>query len=161
RSGVIDRLRGHPMARAVRVDKLTLAALEATLELYATPGRAAGEIPALARLLEGVESLAGRAEQLCAALRGACPGESFDVAEEVSEAGGGALPGWSLPTRVVRWRPRQVAVAAMADRLRRGAVPVVARVRDDALLFDVRTLGADELSPLASAVRAAAPGAVA
>jgi L-seryl-tRNA(Ser) seleniumtransferase len=153
RHDVIDRLRRHPLARALRVDKLTLAALQATLELYRDPERAAREIPTLAMLLAGAASLKKRAAALNKRLRSTCSGETFEAAEDRSYAGGGALPAWELPTFVVQWRPRSCSADEASAELRRAQPPVVARVRDDAVLFDVRTLTDADLEHVVSAVR--------
>ncbi|MFH1417885.1 MAG: L-seryl-tRNA(Sec) selenium transferase [Planctomycetota bacterium] len=151
----IDRLRQDPMARALRIDKLTIAALEATVESYLSPESAKREIPILASLSESPKSLRARAEKLASLLSAAMPDESFEVDEDESFAGGGSLPAWPFPTAVVRWRP---ACGAKPDeltrRLRLGEPAVLPRIREGAILFDLRTLAERQYAELVSAVSA-------
>ena len=146
RREAIDACRAHPLARAVRIDKLSLAALEATLALYRDPDRAQREIPVLAMLDAAPEALAARAERLAAATGGR-------VVEGTAKVGGGALPLLELPGPVVELP----GAAALAAALRAADPPVVARVRDNALLLDPRTLTDEEADLVAAAVRAASP----
>jgi L-seryl-tRNA(Ser) seleniumtransferase len=154
RADLVRRLARHPLYRALRVDKLILAALAATLELYAA-GRP-GDVPAVAMLARGPEELAARAEALARALRTAL-GERAAVAvrPESSAAGGGALAAVDLPTRVVAVAPRGPSAQALHASLRRGEPPVVARVRGDELLLDPRTLTDADLDALPALVAAA------
>jgi L-seryl-tRNA(Ser) seleniumtransferase len=147
RAGAIQRLRKHPLYRALRVDKVTLAALEATLAVHL----AGGQTPTQAMLDAPMEELARRA----AVLRDGLIAEGFeaDVAPGTSAAGGGSLPGEGLDSRVVVVRhpgPHNLHTA-----LRTGEPAVVARVSDDTLVFDVRTLTEDDLKVLPGLVAAA------
>ncbi len=155
RKEIVERLRAEPMARALRVDKMTLAALGATLELYLDSQAASREIPVLQHLGAGAEALQARAERLRAALAEACPEERFDTEQEESFAGGGSLPARPMPTWVVRWRPSRISSTEAARRLRLCAPPVVARVAHDAVLFDARTLNDEDVSELWAAVQSA------
>jgi L-seryl-tRNA(Ser) seleniumtransferase len=160
KSGIIDRLRKSPMARALRVDKLTLAALEATLELYLDPARARKEIPTLTRLIESIESVEARAQRLHDALHNALSKrlgrDAFTVQRDDSFAGGGSLPAWPLPTAVVCWAPPGDQPAdAWSRRLRLGSPPVLARVQGDRVLFDVRTVCDAECAEIVTAVAGA------
>jgi L-seryl-tRNA(Ser) seleniumtransferase len=160
RADLVARCRRHPLARAVRPDKLTLAALEATLRLYLDPERARTEVPVLAMLARTPQELAEAAAELAARLARACGATAaVEVAADASRAGGGSLPLAELPTHVVRLRPTPAAAvadaAALAARLRAGTPPVVARIQDDALLLDPRTLRPGEADELAAAVAAA------
>jgi len=158
KSEIIQRLRKDPMARALRVGKLTIAALEATLELYQEPERARREIPLLAALGESAESLTARAECLARKLRSAATGE-FSVERDESFAGGGSLPAWPLPTAVVCWTP--AAGASISDtsrRLRLGRPAVLPRVRDDRVLFDLRTIAEAQYDELAAVLAALCRG---
>lgn len=153
---IIDKLRRDPMARALRIDKLTIAALEATLELYLSPESVKQHIPLLAMLSEPLDSLQGRATVLAERLRRALPKDTFAVAQEESFAGGGSLPAWPFPTAVVSWRPAPPAsLDELVRRLRVGEPSVLARIRDEAILFDVRTLAEQEYDDLVTAVTAA------
>ncbi|RIK63001.1 MAG: L-seryl-tRNA(Sec) selenium transferase [Planctomycetota bacterium] len=141
RRETIDRLRRDPMARALRVDKLIIAALEATLELYQDPAKAKSEIPILAALSEPIDSLTHRAEELAAMLREALPAETLTVAQDESFAGGGSLPAWPLPTAVVRWTPiGGTSVDDIARKLRIGDPAVLVRINQGAICLDVRTI---------------------
>jgi L-seryl-tRNA(Ser) seleniumtransferase len=155
KKSIIERLRKDPMTRALRIGKLTAAALEATLELYQTPAEARQRIPILASLLEGIDALTARATRLGEALRQQLPSESFEVRRDESFAGGGSLPAWPMPTAVVEWRPG-TSLDALAHRLRMGRPAVLPRISEGAMLFDVRTIAECEITELAGAVSAAA-----
>jgi L-seryl-tRNA(Ser) seleniumtransferase len=139
---LVARLRRHPLQRALRPDKLTLAALEGTLLLYADPERAAREIPALRMLREPLESVRARAERLAGLVGG-------EVVETVARPGGGALPLLDLPSAGVELEPE------LAAALRATEPPVVALVRGDRTLLDCRTIADDEVELVAAAVAAA------
>ena len=142
RHDVIAKLKKHPMARAVRLDKMTLAALEATLYACLDEQRALSEIPTLRMLTTPQSEVRTRAEALAARIRETA-GESADVAtaDEIARAGGGSLPLAEIPTVVVAVTPRAVSVTELEERLRLDGEPaIVARVKDDRLLLDPRTL---------------------
>jgi L-seryl-tRNA(Ser) seleniumtransferase len=142
RADLVERLRRHPLQRALRVDKLTLAALEGTLALYLDPDRARREIPVLRMLNEETERVRARARRL-AALIGA---EMEDTAARV---GGGAVPLAELPSFAC------AAEEELAAALRGGDPPVIAVVRDGRTLLDCRALTDAEVDEVAAAVRAA------
>ncbi|HVP13489.1 MAG TPA: L-seryl-tRNA(Sec) selenium transferase [Phycisphaerae bacterium] len=153
---IIAKLRRDPMARALRIDKLTVAALEATLELYFSPESLKRDVSLLAMLSESLDSLKARAETLAGRFGKAMPGESFTVIRDESFAGGGSLPAWPFPTAAVRWRPAaKPSLDEITRRLRLGQPSVLARIREDAILFDLRTIAEREFDDLASAVAAA------
>ena len=142
---LVERLRRHPLQRAVRADKLTLAALEGTLALYAEPERAGAEVPVLRMLAEDVEAVRARAARLAAAVGG-------EVEETVARVGGGALPLAEVPSYAC------AVEEALAGPLRAGEPPVVGIVRDGRLLLDCRTLGDAESDEAAAAVARARRG---
>src|ERR671930_1888597 len=142
RAKLVERLRRHPLQRAVRADKLTLAALEGTLALYAEPERAAREVPVLRMLGEEVGLVRARAARLAAAVGG-------EVEETVARVGGGALPLAEVPSYAC------AVEEALAGLLREGEPPVVGIVRDGRLLLDCRTLGDAEVEEVAAAVASA------
>jgi L-seryl-tRNA(Ser) seleniumtransferase len=142
RADLVSRLRRHPLQRALRPDKLTLAALEGTLLLYADPERAEREIPALRMLREPLEDVRARAGRLAALTNGV-------VVDTVARPGGGALPLHDLPSAGVELEPE------LASRLRTVEPPVVALVRGDRTLLDCRTIADDEIDLVAAAVAAA------
>jgi len=142
RHDIVARLKQHPMARAVRLDKMTLAALEATLFTYLDTQRAFAEIPTLRMLTTPLAEVRARAGALAARVREAV-GDAAEVlvADEVARAGGGALPLAEIPTAVVCVLPRGRGVGSLEAVLRLGGEPaIVARVKEDRLLIDPRTL---------------------
>jgi L-seryl-tRNA(Ser) seleniumtransferase len=143
RAEAIAAARAHPLARALRIDKLSLAALEATLRLYRDPERARREIPALAMLGAAPEALAERAARLAAATGG-------EVVAGVARVGGGALPLLELPGPVVALGA--ASPDALAAALRAGEPAVVGRIEGGRLLLDPRTLADDELPLVVAAV---------
>ncbi len=155
RREAVEACTRHPLMRALRPDKLTLAALEATLALYRDPEKALVRIPVLAALRIPPGELRARAESLAGALRRALGDRAaVGVAPDVSKVGGGALPLAELPTHVVEVRPGE-GVEGAAAALRRHDPPVVVRVRDDALVVDPRTLRPGEDPLVVSAFREA------
>ncbi|HSA24066.1 MAG TPA: L-seryl-tRNA(Sec) selenium transferase, partial [Myxococcota bacterium] len=151
RAALIARLAKDPMARALRVGKLTLAALEATLDAYRGGEQGARAIPLVAMLLAEPEALARRAQALRAALAPVC-GAAEVVASE-AQVGGGALPLLRLPSFAVAVRPGAGSAAELATRLRAGEPAVLGRVHEERVLLDVRTLvGEGEVAELAAAV---------
>jgi L-seryl-tRNA(Ser) seleniumtransferase len=145
RAEAVDAARRHPLARALRLDKLGLAALEATLRLYRDPDLARREIPVLAMLDADEATLRDRAQRLAAAIG------SADVVPAVARVGGGALPLLELPGPVVAVSVPGVSPDDLATRLRDADQPVVGRIEEDRLLLDPRTLTDDEIPLVARA----------
>jgi L-seryl-tRNA(Ser) seleniumtransferase len=142
RAALVELLRRHPLQRALRPDKLTLAALEGTLALALDPSAAAEQIPVLRMFHEPLEDVRSRAGRLAALTGG-------DVEETVARVGGGALPLAELPSAAC------AVEEALAEPLRLGDTPVVAVVRDGRCLLDCRTLTDAEVELVAVAVAAA------
>ena len=138
----VERLRRHPLQRALRADKLSLAALEATLALYLEPERARREIPVLRMLEEPIAAVRDRAARLAELVGG-------EVEETVARVGGGALPLLELPSFACAIEEE------LGPRLRAGQPPVVGIVRDGRLLLDCRTVSDAEVEELAAAVASA------
>jgi L-seryl-tRNA(Ser) seleniumtransferase len=141
RRELVEHLRRHPLQRALRADKLTLAALEGTLVLALDPSTR-DEVPILRMLHEPVEAVRARAERLAALVGG-------EVEETVARVGGGALPLAELPSAAC------AVEEPLAERLRLGDPPVVALVRDGRTLLDCRTLSDREVDEVAAAVHVA------
>jgi L-seryl-tRNA(Ser) seleniumtransferase len=146
RADLIHKLNRNPLKRALRLDKLRLAALEATLKLYLDPDRLPDRLPTLRLFLRSAEQLAPLAERLRDGLAGVVA-DRFDVAAIAcdSQIGSGALPLASLPSRGVALKPRARrgqgrALRALAAALRRLPVPVIGRIEDGGLVLDVRCL---------------------
>jgi L-seryl-tRNA(Ser) seleniumtransferase len=152
-AGALDAMRRNPLARSYRVDKLTLAALEATLALYRDPPRAMREIPALALLAAPFAVLRERAETVRLALgRDGIAGETVETVETIGSVGAGAFPDAALPGAAVALSGDADAWAA---RLRAGTPAVVGRVHDGRLYLDLRAVLEHEVPDLARAVVAA------
>jgi L-seryl-tRNA(Ser) seleniumtransferase len=141
RADLVERLRRHPLHRALRIDKLSLAALEGTLLLYLEPERALADVPVLRMFHEDAALVRARAERLAAAVDG-------EVEETVARVGGGALPLVELASFAC------TVDEDLAGPLRDGEPPVVGIVRDGRLLLDCRTLADTEVDEVAAAVRA-------
>jgi L-seryl-tRNA(Ser) seleniumtransferase len=144
----IDACRAHPLARAVRIDKLSLAALEATLALYRDPAAARAALPVLAMLDADPALLAARAAALAEATGG-------ELVETTARVGGGALPLLELAGPAVALDPGPAGAEALAAALRAGDPALVGRVHGGRLLLDPRTLSDDEARQAAEVVRAA------
>jgi L-seryl-tRNA(Ser) seleniumtransferase len=144
---VVKRLRENPLVRALRVDKLTIAALEATLALYREPRRAIREIPILAMLATPLRDLRARADALLARL-----GASATVVESDASVGGGAFPGARVPSIALAVTRDASALEA---RLRLGDPAVIGRLAEGRLLIDLRTVQPSEDEQLLAALGAA------
>ena len=146
-ANVIAKLRKNPFARAMRVDKLTLSALEATLRLYLEPERAIREIPVLSMLTAPVKDIEARAEAVAAKLRAV--GIDVNVASSSASVGGGAFPTAAIPSRaIVLSRNAQEA----EKRLRLGEPTVIGRISERSLLLDLRSVLPREDDLLAEAI---------
>ena len=154
-AAAVERMAGHPLARAVRIDKLSLAALEATLQLHRDPVRAAAEVPVLQMLLAGEHELLARAVQLHDGIAKDLPaGSTVRVTRAAGRAGGGSLPALELEGPVVAVSARAGA-AALAERLRQGDPAIVGRVHEGVVLLDPRTVSDVEVDFLVRGVREA------
>jgi L-seryl-tRNA(Ser) seleniumtransferase len=140
RAELVERLRRHPLHRALRADKLALAALEGTLLLYLEPQQALREVPVLRMLHEDATAVRARAERLATAVGG-------EVEETVARVGGGALPLAELPSYAC------AVEESLAAPLRAHEPPLVGIVRDGRMLLDCRTLSDEEVEEAAAAVR--------
>ena len=152
RRALIQQVRSHPLYRALRVCKLTLAALEATLRLFKNPARLPHTHPLYAMLAKTPDGLRRQAELLAESLR-AFVSDPVAVVEHAAYLGGGSLPGQVLPSFAVRIGVRDGQAANVARRLREADMPVVARVHQDALYLDMRTVSADACERITLAFR--------
>jgi L-seryl-tRNA(Ser) seleniumtransferase len=151
----IASCRTHPLARALRIDKLSLAALEATLRLYRDPATTAREVPVLRMLVAGAAELRERAEAMRDRI--AAAGVEARVIDATAKVGGGALPLLELEGPVCAVDPGPLGVDGLARRLRAADPPVIGRASEGWLLLDPRTLD-DEGAGLAAAAVAGAAG---
>ena len=142
--------------RAFRLDKMTLAALEATLRLYRDPTRVLREIPTLRMLTMPLAELRQRATAFATLLR-SIPNLSAEVRDNVSFVGGGSLPDVAVPTAVIAVKSTG-SETELATRLRTGVPAVVCRVQDGKLLLDLRTVFERQEDELLAAIRAAVQG---
>jgi L-seryl-tRNA(Ser) seleniumtransferase len=149
----IAACRVNPLTRALRVDKLTLAALEATLALYRDPERAVNEIPVLAMVTASRDSIQKRASDVVDILRGA--GIACDVVESEAAVGGGAFPTARLDSAAIALSGRAID---LEQKLRLSADAVIGRIVDDRLLLDLRSMTADQDEAFAAAVITALAG---
>jgi L-seryl-tRNA(Ser) seleniumtransferase len=153
---IVERIRRNPLFRALRVDKLTIAALEVTLRAYHRG--ALDEIPALRMIRMTAEEIGRRAADFALRVRATLPADAkIEIREGFSVIGGGSTPDQQLATHLISISSARHSAAALEERLRRPAhgVPVVARIEDDLLVFDLRTVFPDEEASLAAAIGAA------
>ncbi len=154
RRAQIEKIRQHPMARALRIDKLSLAALEATLRLYLERDTALREIPVLRMLAAPAEELRERCQQFVHRLQEQVRTEiESQTIQASSTVGGGALPLTELPGHAVALRPRTFSVDQLAQRLRLNLPPIIGQVQDDRLLIHLRTVDPDEEQSLILALK--------
>ena len=153
---IIEKIKRNPLNRALRVDKMTLAALEATLRLYLDEQLARKRIPTVAMITAAPDELKRRASRLASRLRKAC-GDKAEIrlARGESRVGGGSFPENALPTTLVRAVPTGCTPECLKQRLLETVPPLIGRLEDHAFLLDPRTL-ADEELPMAANVIAAA-----
>src|SRR5262249_39093119 len=151
----IQKIEKDPLMRAFRLDKMTLAALEATLRLYLNEERALREVPGLRMLGAPLEELGRRAEALAGRLREVEGVARAEAGEDVAYVGGGSLPDQPMKTWVVAVEPRALGDAELAYRLRTGSPAVMGRLREGQLVLDVRTVFAEQEEALVEAVRCA------
>jgi L-seryl-tRNA(Ser) seleniumtransferase len=163
---IVDRVRRNPLFRALRVDKLTIAALEVTLKSYLRG--AFDEIPALRMIRLSAGEIASRVEQLCAKLRPLLPDDiRIQIQEGISVIGGGSTPDQTLPTSLIAIASPRLSARQLEEHLRRpelqaagpgksiSPIPVIARIEDDQLLFDLRTVQFEEEPELIARLAAA------
>ena len=155
----IEACRTDPLARALRTDKITLAALEATLALYRDPDTAREEIPTLRMLTETPEDIRRRTEALKRSVeREGVKSASLEILEGVSEVGGGSFPGTALPTWLLRIESDALSPDALVERLRRGSPPIIARIEADHVVLDPRTVLPWQIETLTHGIAAALHG---
>ena len=147
KKSLVDKLKRNPLKRALRIDKATLALLEATLRLYLQPEKLVERIPALSQLARGVDDIEAQALRVLAPLQDALSGSAeVSVAQSISEVGSGALPSGRLESRALRISPLKRGRGAaselqkIAAALRALALPVIGRIEQDALWLDLRCL---------------------
>jgi L-seryl-tRNA(Ser) seleniumtransferase len=147
-AALLARIRAHPLMRALRVDKLTYAALEATLEEF-TAGRAEVNVPVAAMIAMPLEAIERRARALADALR--ATGLRVSVVDGQSAIGGGSAPGAALPTKLVAIEHPSISAREIETQLRENDVPIIARIEHDRVVIDLRTVEANDDNVVAAA----------
>jgi L-seryl-tRNA(Ser) seleniumtransferase len=152
----LDLFKNNPLNRALRIDKLTLAALESTLLLYIDEEKVMEEIPTLRMLSLDTRKLKRRGKRLLKKLSGLADNRIvFMVREDVSQVGGGALPLQELPTMVVAIKPLDFTVNHLEENLRKGEPPIISRISKEELILDMRTVVDEEIPLLAAGIEKA------
>jgi L-seryl-tRNA(Ser) seleniumtransferase len=153
----IEPMKKHQLLRALRIDKLTLTALESTLALYRDERVALREVPTLRMLTASYADLAARAKNMVRQLRRRTPESvSFKLSDGFSQAGGGTLPLLNLPTVLIEVTVAGLSPNDIESRLRGGAIPVIGRISKGSFLLDPRTILDGDLEDLAKALTALA-----
>ena len=155
RKELVAEIRTNQLARALRIDKFTIAALEATLRLYLDEERAVSEIPVWRMLTADYETLRIRAHNLANRFAAIFKADSISIVRGVSKVGGGALPTAELPTFLVGIKLQEGSPEALVKNLRGNDPPVILRLQHDTLLFDPRTIFEEQEDSLVEAVRTA------
>jgi len=156
KKNILDLFKINPLTRALRIDKLTLAALESTLLLYFDEKRAMEEIPVLSMLSLDMRKLKKRGKRLLKRLsRMTNERMTISLKEDVSQVGGGALPLQELPTFVVAVKPLDFSVNSLEESLRKGDPPIISRISKEELILDMRTVFDEEIPLLAAGIERA------
>ncbi|MCE5312628.1 MAG: L-seryl-tRNA(Sec) selenium transferase [Nitrospiraceae bacterium] len=152
---LIDIIAKNPLMRAVRIDKLTLAAFEATLMYYLDENVAKKKVETLRMLFQQPQEIRARAERIMSGIQAAAPAAAISVIEDESQSGGGALPEVGFATFVVSIKPENASASQLEAAMRRHNPPVICRIKDNALLLDARTIRDEETSEVINAAAAA------
>lgn len=139
RAPLVDKVRKHPLMRAVRAGKQTYAALEATLALWQQESRRT-DIPVVSMLLMPIEDIDRRARALAASVRATTPDLTCEIIDGASTIGGGAAPQSAIPTKLLKITSARKSAGALEATLRTGTPPVIARIQQEAVLLDLRTV---------------------
>jgi L-seryl-tRNA(Ser) seleniumtransferase len=154
RKAYIEPIRSNPLARALRLDKMTLAALDATLSQYLDMDKAVREIPTLWMLTQPLSEIVRKAELLAQGIRQLDnAGLTISIQDDTSQSGGGALPMGNFPTKTVCLRHRTLSANQIESRLRTGKPHIISRIKEGMVLFDPRTLNDDEIGKIVEAVK--------
>jgi len=151
----LDPIRSNPLARALRIDKMTLAALEATLTQYLDEEKAIRDIPTLWMLTQPLSEIERKAELLASGIKAS--GEiklTIAIQDDLSQTGGGALPTGKLPTKVVAISHKSLSANQIESRLRLGKPAIITRIKEGMVLFDPRTLNDGEIGKIVGSIKA-------
>lgn len=148
----IERMKKHPLARVLRLDKMTLAALEATFREYLDPEKAKKAVPVLSMITAEPEEMRRRAERLAARIKQKTRNLSIGVVEAESQIGGGSAPGLYLPDYAVAVEGKETSLYRIEKELRKYKTPVIVRTKNDQILINMRTVSDEELETIADAL---------
>jgi L-seryl-tRNA(Ser) seleniumtransferase len=156
KKALIEKIAKNPIMRAIRIDKMTLAAFEATIKLYIDEDLAKKTIPTLKMLLQEPGKIRARARKIAKAIKRGISDDLADIniIDDLSQSGGGALAGVQFETFAIAIMPLKISVNKLEERLRKGDPPVISRIKEGRLLLDARTLLDDQVSPLVTTVSA-------
>ena len=155
RADLISRIEGHPLMRALRVDKLTLSVLAETLAMLRDPQKWEHSLPALRLIRRPLDELRRRAGQIAESLQSVAGFAAISVVDSEASVGGGSAPGHAIPSIAIRVQPSTISEGDLCERLRAGRPGVIARASDGAVLLDLRTVHDDEFDALVAALREA------
>jgi L-seryl-tRNA(Ser) seleniumtransferase len=150
---LIEKIQKNPITRAVRIDKLTLAGFEAVLMEYVDEEKAIENIPTLRMLLQKPEEIKIMADKIARRLKKEIKDAKVNVTADTSRAGGGSLPEKDLPTYAVSIRPDKISINDLEERLRKGTPPIIARIKEDCLIIDARTIIEKDIGTLVGRIR--------
>lgn len=154
RRNILQEIKQNPLNRALRIDKLTLAALEATMMQYFQPERAVNRLRVLKALTEPLKDVDKRAKKLFSLLRKEhWEGVFMSIKKGFSMSGGGSLPTQEIPTILLSLVSKHLSPSNLEERLRYLEIPIIARIADDEVLFDLRTIEEEEFSFIRSGLR--------
>ena len=136
----IEKMKKNPLTRAFRIDKLTLAALEATLRDYLDPEVAIKSIPTLQMMCATLEDLQPKGQKLFDLLNNNPEGYSVELTQDFGQIGGGSVPTQMIPSVVIALKPANISLDTLEAELRKVSLPIIARISKDRMLFDVRTI---------------------
>lgn len=148
----IDKMKKNPLTRAFRIDKLTMAALEATLKLYLDEENAIKNIPTLKMLTESLDSIRQRTNILYEMILSKGLDLEVNISNDYSEVGGGSLPLEKLPTYTLTLRSKSISVSQLESRLRKYSIPIFTRVQDDRVILDLRTIKQEQYEIIVQAL---------
>jgi L-seryl-tRNA(Ser) seleniumtransferase len=149
----VEKIQKNPMTRAMRIDKMTLAGFEATLMEYIDEEKVVENIPTLRMLLQKPERIKERANRIAKRLKTEIKNTRINVISDFSRAGGGSLPEVDLPTYAVSLKTEVISVNELEERLRKGAPPVIARIKGDSLIIDARTVNDKDIQTLVKSIK--------
>jgi len=155
----LDSIRSNPLARALRIDKLTLAALDATLSQYLDRDQAIKEIPTLWMLTQPLAEIERKAVMLSGGIERIGHADlQVSMQDDTSQSGGGTLPLGTFPTRTVCLRHERMSANQLESSLRLGKPHIITRIKEDMVVFDPRTLNDEEIEKIIEAVKKISPG---